>query len=103
MDILYVNNDMIVEVQGLRDAAGALIAGATVEATLYESDGVTEVPGVLWPLPLVYTGSNGVYRAELPASVAVQNGRRYKMTISAVSVGKSLEVVRTVKAETRYA
>lgn len=103
MDILYVNNDHVIEIQGLRDADGTLIAGASASATLYEADGQTEVTGVTWPLALVYTGSRGVYRAELPAAVGVVDGRRYRLKLSAVYVGKTFEVTRTVRAEERYA
>lgn len=103
MDILYVNNDHVIEIQGLRDADGTLIAGATASATLYEADGQTEVAGVTWPLPMTYTGAKGVYRAELPAAVAVVDGRRYRLKLTAEYVGKQFEVTRTVRAEERYA
>lgn len=102
MDVLYVNNDHVVEIQGLRDAAGKLISDATAEATLYEADGITEVTGVTWPLALTPTSRAGVYQGNLTASVGVENRKRYELKLSAVSVGKRLEVTRTVKVETRY-
>lgn len=101
MDRLYVNNDHVVEIQGLRDADGKLIAGASASATLYEADGVTEVAGITWPLALAYTGSRGVYRGELGAAVNVVAGRRYKLKLNAIYVGKTFEVVRTVVADIR--
>jgi len=102
MDVLYVNNDHVVELQGLRDDAGSLLSGATAEATLYESDGTTEVTGVTWPLALVYAGSRGIYRAVLSEAVDVVDGRRYELKITATYAGRRLEVRRHVRIETRY-
>lgn len=102
MDVLYVNNDHVVEIQGLRDADGKALSAADVEATLYESDGETEVTGVAWPLPLLYQGPPGVYQGELTNAVAVVPGRRYVLKLSAVYVGKRFEATRHVRAEVRY-
>lgn len=102
MDILYLNNDHLVGIEGLRDATGAQVAGAVAEATLYESDGVTEVLGVSWPITMAYKGQRGEYSGELPASVEVQDQGRYELKITAVSAGKRFEVTRAVKAERRY-
>jgi len=101
MDILYVNNDHLIELQGLRDSDGKLLSGAAAEATLYEADGVTEVGGQSWPLVLVYTGSLGTYRAALSAAVELVGNGRYKMKIKASYVGKVYEAVRTVNARVR--
>jgi hypothetical protein len=101
MDILYVNNDHLIELQGLRDSDGKLLSGAAAEATLYEADGVTEVGGQVWPLVLVYTGSLGTYRAALSAAVDLVGNGRYKLKIKASYVGKVYEVVRTVNARVR--
>lgn len=102
MDTLYVNNDHILEISRLQDSDGALVTGAQAEGTLYESDGITEVSGVTWPLTLVYVPSDTVYRGELPAGLGLVAGRRYKLKLSAVSVGKRFEVTRNVRAEVRY-
>lgn len=102
MDTLYLNNDHIIELDGLQDVNGDFVAGATVKATLYESDGVTEVGGVTWPLTLSYQGTRGNYAAELPASVAVVDKGRYKLNLSATSIGKRFEVTRIVVADMRY-
>ena len=101
MDILYVNNDHLIELQGLRDSDGKLLSGAAAEATLYEADGVTEVGGQSWPLVLAYTGSLGTYRAALSAAVELVGNGRYKMKIKASYVGKVYEAVRTVNARVR--
>jgi len=102
MDILYVNNDHIVEIQGLRDAEGRLVAGATAEATLYENDGETPVPGVSWPLSLTYTGDRGIYRGDLPPTLDVAAGKRYELLIRAEYAGRRYEVRRTVNVKERY-
>lgn len=102
MDTLFLNNDHIVELKGLQDANGDFVGGATVLATLYQSDGVTEVLGVSWPLVLNYQGARGTYRGELPASVAVEDKGRYKLKLEATSIGKRYEVIRAVVAEVRY-
>ena len=101
MDILFVNNDHLIELQGLRDSDGKLLSGAAAEATLYEADGVTEVGGQSWPLTLTYTGGLGTYRAALSAAVDLVGNGRYKMKIKASYVGKVYEVVRTVNARVR--
>lgn len=101
MDVLYVGNDHVVEVQGLRDADGKTIPSAAVEVTLYESDGATEVTGVTWPLVLTYEGSRGNYSGELSSSVGVTAGRRYTLKLTATYVSKTYEVFRTVKARLR--
>lgn len=101
MDVLYVGNDHVVEVQGLRDADGQVIPSASVQATLYESDKTTEVSGVSWPLVLTYEGSRGNYRGELSSNVGIVEGRRYAMKLTATYVDKTYEVYRTVKARLR--
>lgn len=102
MDLLYVGNDNIVEIQGLRDADGKLITGAAAVVTLYEDDGVTEVSGAAWPLAMAYTGTRGVYRAELPATLALVSKKRYRMKLEATYVGKVFSVTRDVRAEERF-
>lgn len=102
MDVLLIGNDQTLELKGLRDANGAFIAGATADAVLYESDGVTEVSGASWPLTLSYIGKRGTYRAQLPTSLNVVNDRRYELKLTAVYAGKKFEVRRHVQAEDRY-
>lgn len=102
MDVLYVDNDHHIRLFDLRDSDGTGITGATVQATLYESDGVTEVTGVVWPLSLAYDADERAYVGELPAALEVVSGRRYKLNVTAVAVGKQLSVTRTVRAEVRY-
>lgn len=102
MDTLYVNNDHVVEVRGLKDSSGSYIAGAVVQATLYENATSTEVAGVTWPVSLVYQGAMGRYVGELSRDVEVVEGGRYQLKVTAESVGKRFEVTRTVKVKRRY-
>jgi hypothetical protein len=102
MDVLYVDNDHVVEITRLRDADGSLIIGATVQAVLYENGSAVEVPGVTWPLSLVYDADSQKYIGELPNALGVVNNGRYQMKLSAEYVGKRYEIVRPVKAKRRY-
>lgn len=104
MDTLFVNNSHLLTVQGLKNGEGEFVRdGATVEATLYEPDGQTEVTGASWPVVLTYvSGSNGDYVGDMPAGVEVEAGGRYQLRVTAEVSGRRFEVTRTVKAETRY-
>jgi hypothetical protein len=102
MDVLYVNNDHVVEITRLRDADGQLLTGATVQAVLYENGSDVEVAGVTWPLALVYDASRQSYIGELSNSVGVVHNGRYQMKLSAEYAGKRYEILRIVQAERRY-
>lgn len=86
MDVqtLYVGNDMLLEVAGLRDdVTGDYLNAATVTVTLKTSAGVN-VSGQAWPLALAYvTGSNGVYRATLIDTLSLTANSRYVATVIA--------------------
>lgn len=86
MDVqtLYLGNDMLLEVSGLRDdVTGDYLNAATVTVTLKDSAGVN-VTGQSWPLTLSYvTASNGVYRATLIDSLSVTANARYVATVIA--------------------
>jgi len=101
MDTLYVNNDHVLQLRGLRDAGGALITGAAAEATLYEADGTTEVAGITWPLSLTSTASPGAYEAPLSSAVSLEPCGRYKLKLRATYIGQVYEATRTVTAEIR--
>lgn len=81
---LYVGNDHRVEVTGLKDDDGNVITGATVTATVYESDGTTEVSGVTWPITLSDEGS-GTYGGTLSTDADIKENTRYIVNIKAVS------------------
>lgn len=81
---IFVGNDMRVYARGLKDASGLLMTGATVQATLYESDGVTEVSGQTWPLSMVEV-SDGNYEATLAKEANVTADTQYEVKVTAVA------------------
>lgn len=102
MDTLYLNNDHIIELKELRDSDGSFVVGANVQATLLENGTQTAVAGVAWPVTLTYQGSAGSYSADLPRAVAVEEGGRYQLKLTASAVGKQYEITRNVKVSRRY-
>jgi hypothetical protein len=76
--ILYIGNNSIVDVTGLRDEnSGSFVSDARVSVALYDGSGLP-VPGTDWPLAMDYLAdSNGVYRATLPFTLALSEGARY--------------------------
>lgn len=54
---LFVDSTHEVVVDNLVDQDGSAVTGATVEATLYESDGETELTGITQPVSLADEGS----------------------------------------------
>jgi hypothetical protein len=82
--ILYLGNNSIVDVTGLRNEyTGAFVSDAVVSVTLLDQAG-QPVIGSNWPLTLDYvTGSNGVYRATLPYTLDLVEGGRYLARIQA--------------------
>lgn len=89
-EILWDNNDMVVEVRGLEDdVSGEHVNDATVTCTLIDSAG-SNVTGQSWPLTLSYVAeSDGVYRATIPYSVATVAGADYTLQID-VNAGSGL-------------
>ena len=84
--ILYLGNNSVIDVAGLRDeATGGFINNATVSVTLLDQAG-EQVDGADWPLALDFlAGSNGNYRATLPYTLAVGAGERYVARIVAIA------------------
>lgn len=86
MDIqtLYYGNDMVLEVAGLRDhVTGEPVNDAAVTVTLEDSADNTVV-GESWPLALTYVAdSDGIYRATLRDTLALQINARYVATVTA--------------------
>lgn len=84
INILYVGNDNILELDSLKnDLTGADLNAATVSVTLKDSAGAN-VAGSSWPLAMTYVAaSNGTYRATLGYAIALVAGGRYTATITA--------------------
>ena len=105
MDVqtIFVGNDMLLEVSGLKDdVTGDYLNAATVTVTLKDSAG-SNVSGQAWPLTLSYvTASNGVYRATLIDSLSVTANARYVATVIADGgEGKRAQWSLDVVARTR--
>ena len=85
MATAFYQNDNLVEVVGLQNAAtGAYInAGATVTATVNDLAGGA-VTGATWPLALAYVaGSNGNWRATIPDEAQLAKDAEYVAVIVA--------------------
>ena len=82
--ILFDQNSMVLELQGLKDSVSdTYINTATVAVTLVDSDDVNVV-GETWPLTMIYVASsNGNYRAILPDTLTLAVGSLYAAKISA--------------------
>lgn len=82
--ILYVGNDTVLEVRGLKnEVTGAFLNAAAVTATLVDAEG-DQVTGQSWPVTLAYvTGSDGLYRATLSYGMGLTSGGRYTAQITA--------------------
>lgn len=89
--IIFLNNDTIIELSDLTNGVtGAYLDLATVSVTLKDADGV-EVVGAVWPMTMDYVaGSNGKYRATLPAALSLVKRGEYVAEVSA-SAGAGLE------------
>jgi hypothetical protein len=87
---LYKDNDMVVELDGLKnEVSGEYINDATVTFTLKTVAGVT-VTGQSFPAAMPYVpASNGLYRATLSDAVAITKGVRYTVEIN-VDAGSGL-------------
>lgn len=105
MATLLINNDMQVKFADrgrLEDESGNAITGATVEITLYEADGTTEVTGVTWPITMAESGDDGEYFGVLPADAEVSVGNTYIMVISVETAGGTKGEWRDKNVRTEY-
>lgn len=85
--IVYVLNDHIIKVTGLRDGATSqYINDATVQATMVDHNGA-EVEGVTWPLTLNYVAdSDGNYVGLLEEELKVSPSGIYHLVVDAEAV-----------------
>lgn len=99
--VLYVDNDMRLEVSGLRDLDGNYLNSATVSATIYDSLGVA-VAGQSWPLNLAYVLlSNGIYRGIIDDGAGFIDGKEYTIVIEATYSGNKAKWTLTAPAQIR--
>lgn len=98
-------NDNTISLDGLTNPeTGDFVNDAVVEVTLYESDGETELDGIVWPLTLDYVlGSDGNYSASFDASLLtdVVDGTSGKLELTAQSGALNAEWTLDYKFETR--
>lgn len=100
-DQLIVGASNLVRLEDLRDLeTGAIVTTATVLATMFAADGVTELTGQAWPLALLHdAGTPGTYRASAAAGLDIVHGDRVKVRTVATDVGgKSRPFVEWVVA-----
>lgn len=88
MSVLWVLNDNLLRMEGLRDANGAYQNSATVSLiSLTDKAGVT-VTGITLPLTLAYVAaSNGEYRATIQDTAALIDGQSYVGVVTVDSGG----------------
>lgn len=101
---LLVENSNVVELENLRNTVTNLHdAGATVELTLLDSDGM-EVAGQIWPLNMAYDAADETYRVTMSDGIDITAGHYYTAIVRAV--GSGLEIGKwsvRLKAQDRRA
>ena len=87
-EIVYVGNDNIIELRGLKDeATDTWVNDATVTMTVIVA-GSSAVGGDSWPKVMDYVpGSDGVYRAMIGHAAQIVDGGRYEAVIDVVISG----------------
>lgn len=95
VDVIYLANDNLLELQGLTNVANAAYVNtATVSATVVDKNG-TNVAGQSWPLTLSYvTASNGNYRGTLEDALSLTENEDYTVRV-AVS-GRGLRLILNI-------
>lgn len=83
MQIVYKNNDNVVELRGVADYADkdTPITDATISLVVIDRQG-SQVTGETWPLPMVHQGA-GTYAATLEPEVNLEVGGTYWAEITA--------------------
>lgn len=83
------NNSLQAEITGLQlKADQSFVNDATVNVTIYEEDGTTQVTGVSWPISMDYVAaSDGIYRGIISHTSNIVNRSKYKVVVSATDTG----------------
>ena len=81
---LFINSDTLLT-QTVRDQDDNAVTGATVEATVLESDAITEVSGMTFPVTFS-DDSGGDYSALLEDTLELTPGQQYWIRID-ISAG----------------
>lgn len=90
---LFINNDLLVSLEDLRDAGlgGTFLSGATATMVLLTTSGVT-VSGVTFPVSLSnVTDSAGVYEGTLSTDeLSLSEGLEYDLKITVTTGGEQV-------------
>jgi hypothetical protein len=80
MDVIYKDNDNVIELSAVTNGAtAALIGGATIQVTLQDDSGVdVTATGTTWPVTMsAVSGATGDYQATLPYQAVLTTGTTY--------------------------
>ena len=77
VDIYYIDNDNLIELTGLRDAANNLyLSGVAVQLTMVDAATDVDISGQSWPATMSYVaGSDGDYQLTLEYDLDVTEGQ----------------------------
>lgn len=100
--VIYENNDMVIEVKGLKDVVtGAYVNDASASFEVYKSNGQLEGNGT-WPIAMSYVaGTRGVYRGVMPAYLDLEYAETIDVVISILDGSAKAEFRETVKVRRR--
>lgn len=103
IETLYIENDNLIRLSGLRDGAHEIyLNGATVTVTLVDAASGEEIDGETWPLTMDYiSGTDGSYHAILPYDLALTGEQPLKAIVVADS-GPGLRMSLRVPVIARY-
>lgn len=102
VDVIYLANDNLLELQGLQNAAtAAYVNNATVTATVVDKAGAN-VAGQSWPVTLAYVAaSNGNYRGTLEDALSLAENEDYSARVSVSGSGLTAFFEHPLKAVKR--
>lgn len=101
--VYHINNTLLVEVDGLRNAADdSYVNDATVAVSIKDADGAN-LSGETWPVILPYVaGSDGKYRAAVSSGLVVAIGDVITLFFTATSAGLDAEWRDHREVKARY-
>lgn len=86
MPDIYLDNDYVVKLDGLKDDDGTAVTAATVEARVLDRD-KEEVAGIAWPVTLSHT-SNGNYEGTIDKALQLEDKALYYVEVTASHSGR---------------
>jgi len=95
---IFIDNDNVIETTIVNSVTGLPINDATVQVTLYDSDG-GEVTGQAWPTTMVYAPtSDGIYRASLKAELQLVQAEKYTAVVT-IETSDSITAKKTCRLQ----